>query len=188
MIARYGRASDNRVVDTQNRQFPSASSTNRLGEAKLNFEPATATLSCDPAFFDLLVGSYARLVGTPLVAPSADAAWLYHDAPFAVLAHDNAADPTFIYANRAAQTCFEYSWDEFVTLPSRLSAAAPNRAARQELLDAVARHGFMSGYRGERIAKSGRRFWIEQGTVWQLTDPGGVLHGQAATFASCRYV
>ena len=154
----------------------------------MNFEPATVTLSYDPAFFDLLVGSYARLVGAPLVAPSADAAWLYHDAPFAVLAHDNAADPTFIYANRAAQTCFEYSWNEFTTLPSRLSAEAPNWTARQELLNAVVRHGFMSGYRGERIAKSGRRFWIEQGTVWQLTDAAGVTHGQAATFASCRYV
>jgi PAS domain-containing protein len=154
----------------------------------LNFEPATATRSYDPTFFDLLAGSYARLVGTKLVAPSADAAWLYHEAPFAVLAHNNAADPTFIYANRAAQTCFGYTWDEFMILPSRLSAEAPNRAARQELLDTVARHGFMSGYRGERIAKSGRRFWIEQGTVWQLTDPAGVTHGQAATFASCRYV
>jgi hypothetical protein len=154
----------------------------------LNFEPAAAALSYDPAFFDLLVGSYARLVGTPLVAASADATWLYHDAPFAVLAHGNAVDPIFVYANRAAQTCFEYSWDEFMTLPSRLSAEAPNRAERQALLDAVALHGFMSGYRGERIAKSGRRFWIEQGTIWQLTDPDGITHGQAATFASCRYV
>jgi hypothetical protein len=150
----------------------------------LNFNNPARTLALDPAFFDLLTGSHARLVGAPLAPPSADPAWLYHHAPFAVLAHSTAADPIFIYANQAAQACFEYHWDEFTTLPSRLSAEAPNRTERQALLDAVARHGFMSGYRGERIAKSGRRFWIEQGTVWQLTDRDGVTHGQAATFAS----
>lgn len=147
-------------------------------------EYAAGARSLDPTFFDLLVGSYARLVGTPLVGPQHDAAWLYHQAPFAVLAHSNSADPIFIYANKTAQACFEYGWDEFITLPSRLSAEAPNRTERQALLDAVARHGFMSGYRGERIARSGRRFWIEQGVVWQLTDRDGVTFGQAATFAS----
>ncbi len=109
--------------------------------------------------------------------------WLYNEAPFAVLAHNTEADPIFIYANRSAQHCFGYSWEEFISLPSRLSAEAPDRAARQALLNAVARDGFTSDYRGLRIAKSGRRFWIEHATVWQLIDGDGVVHGQAATFA-----
>jgi hypothetical protein len=54
------------------------------------------------------------------------------------------------------------------------------------LLDAVRRDGYVSGYRGIRIAKSGRRFWIEDGTVWQLIDAGGVYRGQAAMFATWR--
>ena len=70
--------------------------------------------------------------------------------------HNTDADPKFIYANRCAQTCFEYSWDELIGLPSRLSAEAPERAERQALLDAVAKNSFMSGYRGIRVAKSGR--------------------------------
>jgi hypothetical protein len=70
-----------------------------------------------------------------------------------------------------------------VTLPSRLSAELPNRAERQRLLDAVTRNGFISDYRGLRIAKSGRRFWIEDGIVWQLVDRDGIRCGQAATFS-----
>jgi PAS domain-containing protein len=142
-------------------------------------------LSIDPDFFDLIVGSYARLTGMQLIAGMRPApAWLYDHAPFVVLAHNTDADPRFVYANRAAQTCFEYAWDEFVTLPSRLSAEAPDRTERQRLLDEVARNGFVADYSGIRVAKSGRRFRIENGVVWQLIDEAGNLRGQAATFST----
>jgi hypothetical protein len=144
-------------------------------------EPAAAL---DPGFVALLTSSYARTVGAPLVAAGQDAAWLYNDAPFALLAHNTEADPRFIYANRTAQACFEYPWRDFIGLPSRLSAEAPNRDERQRLLDAVARDGFISDYRGLRIARSGRRFWIEGGTVWELIDAAGQRRGQAAIFTS----
>ncbi|QDM22050.1 MEKHLA domain-containing protein [Tardiphaga sp. vice352] len=142
------------------------------------------TSATDPAFFALLASSYARAVGKPLVAAGHDAAWLHNDAPFAVLAHNTAPDPVFVYANNTAQACFEYDWDEFITLPSRLSAEAPNRDERQLLLNAVTRDGFISDYRGMRIAGSGRRFWIDGGTVWQLIDEAGTPRGQAALFTS----
>ncbi|KZB99071.1 MULTISPECIES: MEKHLA domain-containing protein [Methylobacterium] len=142
-------------------------------------------LSHDPDFFALLTGSYARRLGESLVPAGADADWLYVEAPFAVLAHDGGADPRFVYANRTAQACFGYAWDELVGLPSRLSAEAPERAERQRLLDAVTRDGFSRGYRGLRIAKDGRRFWIDQAVVWQL-DRDGATVGQAATFAQWR--
>jgi len=137
-------------------------------------------LSTDPQFFALLAGSFARLLKKPLVPPGADAAWLYTQAPFAVLAHGREDDPTFIYANKAAQACFGYTWDEFMTLPSRLSAEAQDRAARQALLDQVAKHGFVAGYSGVRVAKSGKRFIIEDGILWELIDEAGTRHGQAA--------
>ena len=140
----------------------------------------------DPDFFALLAGSFERLVGRRLVPEGADALWLYDSAPFPVLAHDGAGDPLFVYANRAAQTCFEYSWDELVGLPSRLSAEAPERAARLSLLERVRRDGFAEGYEGVRVAKSGRRFVIEAGVVWNLVDARGELRGQAATFPSWR--
>ena len=144
-----------------------------------------ADLSDDPDFFALLTGSYARRLGETLVPAGADAGWLYGQAPFAVLAHDGGADPRFVYANRAAQACFGYERDDLIGLPSRLSAEAPERAERQRLLDAVARDGFTRGYRGLRIAKDGRRFWIERAVVWQL-DRDGVTLGQAATFSDWR--
>ena len=151
-------------------------------------QQTSADLSIDPAFFALLTESYARLVGAPLVQPGSDAGWLYRDAPFAVLAHDTSADPRFIYANKTAQACFGYSWDEFLALPSRLSAAPQDRAERQTLLDAVTRDGFHTGYRGLRVGKGGRRFLMENGVVWELIDRAGERHGKAATFASWRDV
>ena len=144
--------------------------------------------STDASFFALLTESYARLVGTPLVPPRKDAAWLYRDAPFVVLAHGTDADPNFIYANKAAQDCFGYAWEEFLALPSRISAEIQDQAERQRLLDQVHRNGFISGYRGVRIAKSGWRFIIEHGVVWELIDEQGTRHGQAATFSSWRDV
>jgi hypothetical protein len=93
----------------------------------------------DPEFFALLMGSYARLVGKLLVPEGKNAAWLYAQAPFAVVAHNTDADPKFIYANRCAQTCFEYSWDEFIGLITTLGrgtgargAAGAARCRRQE--------------------------------------------------------
>jgi PAS domain-containing protein len=138
----------------------------------------------DSELFDLIIGSFRRLTGRDLADPAAGSGWLYHDAPFVVLAHDGGADPRFIYANEAAQRCFEYSADELIGLPSRLSAEAPERAARQLLLDRVSRDGFIADYSGIRIARSGRRFRIENAIVWQLIDGDGALHGQAATFST----
>lgn len=137
----------------------------------------------DPAFYRLLADNYARLVGRQLVPgdmPDADAArWLYQDAPFGILAHNAAADPVFMYGNRAVQARFEYTWQELTRLPSRLSAEAPNRQERQQFLDRVKREGYAGGYRGIRISKSGRRFLIQNATLWQLFDPQGLFRGQA---------
>jgi hypothetical protein len=146
--------------------------------------PAAPAPALDRDFFELVTTSYRRLVGRNLAPDGEAAAWLYEQAPFAVLAHNTDPDPRFVYANLTAQRCFEYPWAQFITLPSRLSAEAPNRDERQKLLHAVAQDGFISDYRGLRIAKSGRRFWIEGGTVWQLTDATGQPRGQAAVFSS----
>ena len=140
----------------------------------------------DPAIAALVLESFQRVVGRPFVPAGLEGGeavrWLYEDAPFCVLAHDTAADPRFVYANKAAQRCFEYPWTEFAGLPSRLSAEAPNRAERQAFLDTVTRDGFTDGYKGLRVSRSGRRFFIKDATVWQLIDGQGVLRGQGALF------
>lgn len=138
-------------------------------------------------FASLLLDSYRRLVGVGMCQPvwssAADAAeWLYEDAPFGLLAHEASPDPLFVYANRTAQRCFGYTWEEFIDLPSRLSAAADAQQDREALLAAVDDRGYADGYRGLRRCKDGRTFWIEDVCMWNLMDPGGRRHGQAAVF------
>ena len=63
-----------------------------------------------------------------------------------------------------------------------------HRDERARLLDAVTRDGFIDDYRGVRISKTGRRFLIENATVWNLLDENGAPYGQAATFSAWKYV
>jgi PAS domain-containing protein len=141
-------------------------------------------LQFDQTFHELLVGSYQRFVGQSLLPRGLNAEesarWLYSDAAFAVLAHNNAPDPIFIYGNQAAQRLCEYRWDELIGLPSRLSAEAPEREERERFLGHVRADGFVTGYSGVRITKSGARFRITNATVWQLVDEREIHHGQAA--------
>ena len=134
----------------------------------------------------LLRESLRRLAGTELCDPSmndAKAARAVFFAPFVVVSHDTAADPVFNYANQAALELFGMTWEEFTSLPSRRSAEAPDRAERARLLAEVTSKGFIGNYGGVRIAKSGRRFRIENATVWNLADEDGTPRGQAAMFA-----
>jgi len=91
-------------------------------------------LAYNSDFFGLLVSSYRRTVGAepaffePGQQPSAP--WLDERARHCVLAHNTDPDPRFIYANKAAQACFEYDWDEITSLPCRLSAEPVDREER----------------------------------------------------------
>lgn len=136
----------------------------------------------------LIVESYQRLTGKALIddAPaeiSALRAALWN-APRAIVAHGTEADPVFFYGNRLALQLFEMSFEEFARLPSRLSAEPLAREERALLLDQVTRQGYVDGYSGMRISGSGKRFMIADGTVWNLVDEQGKLHGQAAVFVA----
>lgn len=134
-----------------------------------------------PAHAALLLDSYRHWTQRELLISPTPAQALYH-APFGVLSHDTAADPCFTYANLAAQAQFEMPWSEIVGLPSRLSAEPLVRAERESLLARVATQGYIDDYSGVRIARSGRRFTIEQAMVWNLVDAQCKLVGQAACF------
>jgi hypothetical protein len=136
----------------------------------------------------LIAASYQRLTGKPLIeqAPTDTSAlrraiW---NAPVAIVAHGTEADPVFFYGNEYALRCFEMNFDEFSHLPSRLSAEQMLQEAREKALRKVAEQGYIDGYSGMRIAKSGRRFMITECTIWNLTDTTGVDHGQAAVFVA----
>lgn len=135
----------------------------------------------------LLVGSYRRLLGVPLLeAPQANSeqlAQLVYEAPFALVSHDTSDDPVFNYANRTALELFEMGWDEFTRLPSRKSAEPLRREERAALLQRVTEQGYIDDYSGVRISSRGRRFRIERAVVWNLYGDSGLYRGQAAVFS-----
>ena len=117
----------------------------------------------------LLEASYRTVVGRDL---RTDAGGDPYDAPAALLMHGNEADPVFCYANRTAQGLWGLTWDEFIRLPSRLSAEPLVQAERDRLLARVRAHGFIDDYQGVRIAKDGTRFRISSAVVWMVVVEG----------------
>ena len=101
-------------------------------------------------------------------------------ANFCVVSHNTNSDPIFNYANRAALTLFEMSFEDFIKLPSRLSAEPQVREERQRLLSEVTKKGYVDDYKGVRVSSSGRRFMVENAIVWNLIDEKGKKRGQAA--------
>jgi hypothetical protein len=133
----------------------------------------------------LLIHSYRKLLGKELMQGlSGDqdfARSLFH-APIAVISHDTASDPIFNYANLKALALFGMNWAEFTCLPSRFSAEAVEWVEREELLASVRSQGFIYPLQGIRVAKTGKRFQVNDGAVWNLIDADGQYRGQAACF------
>ena len=132
-----------------------------------------------------LCDSYYHLIGKPLLQSvnpqeASTLIQLLYNAPFALLSHGLEDDPVFNFGNATALKLFEYSWDEFIQLPSRLSAKPVDQAERQRLLAAVNQQGYIDNYTGIRIAASGREFLIENAVVWNIVDSDGRYYGQAA--------
>jgi hypothetical protein len=130
-----------------------------------------------------LLDSYLQLVGSELFersgSPEAQALAV-RDLPIIVVSHGTQADPIFNYANRVALDTFEMNWDEFTQLPSRFSAEPLERVERERLMQEVRTNGCIRNYRGIRISKNGRRFRVEDATVWNLFDDQRKPYGQAA--------
>jgi hypothetical protein len=133
----------------------------------------------------LIIQSYRALLGRELIPAICDdpnfAETLFH-APIAVISHDTAPDPVFNYANLQALALFEMSWEEFTQMPSRFSAAQAEWAEREKLLASVKAHGFVYPLQGVRASKTGKRFEVHDGAVWNLIDAGRQYRGQAACF------
>ena len=133
----------------------------------------------------LLIDSLRHWTGISLVdgrlLPIEQAKELFF-APFVVLSHDTAPDPTLTYGNRCGLELFEMTWAELRQTSSRLTAEPVHQSERQRLLSAVKEQGYIDDYRGIRISRNGRRFGLDKAIVWNLADSTGTLLGQAATF------
>lgn len=142
------------------------------------------TAACQIKQAQRLITSFQHWIGKSLIeTPEA-----LFDAPFVVVSHGTEPDPIFNYANRQALELWEMDWETFTQLPSRKSAEPITQEARSRLLAETQAQGYVSGYRGLRISSTGKRFWIENVTIWTVLDEFDQPAGQAATFSQWTFL
>lgn len=137
----------------------------------------------------VILDSYRRLLGKDLFTRTGDAAGdarRLDDLPVAVLAHDGATPPLLDWVNRAAAAAFDATPADLIGLPSTATAPADAAADRQELFVRLRDRGFVTGYSGVRVSLRGRRFMIEDVTVYELRDRDGRAAGHAAIIGTTR--
>jgi hypothetical protein len=130
-------------------------------------------------YSNLLTESFLKLTRQLLLPSGSDLAQRLYEAPFALVSHGTQTDPIFRYANKTAQNLWQMTWDEFVVLPSRLSAETMLQDERDRLLQEVQSKGYINTYEGVRVAKNGKSFKIQDAVLWNVLDSHGVQHGQA---------
>lgn len=140
------------------------------------------------AYSNLLAESFLRLTGQPLLPAGSDLAQRLYEAPFALVSHGMGVDPIFCYANQTAQQLWQMTWEEFVVLPSRLSAEQMLQKERDQLLQEAQSKGYIDTYEGIRIAKNGHRFKIQDTVLWNVIDSQGVQHGQACVIRNWDFL
>ena len=139
----------------------------------------------------ILLNSFAHFVGKELIERSGDArdeARRLFEAPVVVVSHGTQEDPILNYGNETALKLWEITIPDLLKTPSRMTAEPMHRDERAQLLERTSRDGFVDDYRGIRIATTGRRFLIEQATVWNLINKAGERVGQAATFSEWKFI
>ena len=104
------------------------------------------------------------------------------NADFVIVSHGTQADPVLNYGNQKALDLWKMNWETFTQTPSRYTAEPMERSEREQLLAQAKSQGYISNYRGIRIASNGDRFYINRAIIWNVVDQSGNLWGQAATF------
>ncbi|MEM7595341.1 MAG: MEKHLA domain-containing protein [Cyanobacteria bacterium P01_A01_bin.83] len=139
----------------------------------------------------IMANSYHQLLNKKLIdgidTPEELSAALFH-APFVLVSHDTQSDPIFNYANQTALQLWSLTWSEFTQTPSAATTEPVQRSDRQVMLRQAQEQGYIDNYQGVRIANNGKKFLIEQVTLWNLTDESGQQCGQAATFPSWTWL
>jgi len=134
----------------------------------------------------LLLDSYRRWIGRDLFvrtgSPAQQARTLF-EASLVVVSHGTEPDPILNYGNQAALDLWEMVWERLVRTPSRETAEPVNQEERARMLQLAEERGYFDGYRGIRISSTGRRYLVEDATVWNVVDERSARVGQAATFS-----
>ncbi|HEY4258950.1 MAG TPA: MEKHLA domain-containing protein [Schlesneria sp.] len=134
----------------------------------------------------VLLDSYRHWTGKelmPRTGGNLEQAVALYQVPFVVVSHGTQTDPILNYGNAAALNLWEMPVEQLLQTPSRLTAEPVHRDERALLMARTTRDGFVDDYQGIRISAKGRRFRIDQATVWNLINAVGERVGQAATFS-----
>ncbi len=138
-----------------------------------------------------LLNAYATLLHRELISregsPLEQSQRLFH-SPFVVASHGTEEDPILNYGNQTALDLWEMTWKQFTETPSRLTAEPMNREERARMLHQATTRGVITDYHGVRISRTGRRFMVNNATVWNILTPDGKRLGQAATFSDWTFL
>jgi PAS domain-containing protein len=136
-----------------------------------------------------LLTSFHHWTGLELIERAGSAneqAEALFSAPLIVVSHDGQDDPILNYGNRAALDLWGVTWEDLCRTPSRLTAEPIDQVERARMLAEAQIRGYISDYRGIRISKTGRRFFVEHALVWNVLNGDGKMVGQAATFSQWK--
>lgn len=118
----------------------------------------------------------------------ADLAYAFYHAPLAILSHDiverkGRRDNRYNYANQAALTLFERSFEEQIAIYSTRSASPENtsQTERNNLLAECFSKGSVI-INGVRKSSSGKDVILKDAFLFNLFDEVGIYAGQAVVF------
>lgn len=131
------------------------------------------------AFVERVLASWVRMTGRAPIAKNPADVW---SGDFALLTHRGGPDAMLNYGNKFALDLWDCDWDEFTATPSSATAPEEGRAAREAMMQQVIQNGFVTGYGGKRISRTGALFLIQDVTIWRLLDEGGEGFGIGAFF------
>ncbi len=138
------------------------------------------------AFVQKVLASHLRVVGRPLLAGwNGRNVW---SGDFALLTHRGDRRAMLNYGNTFALGLWACDWQQFTATPSSATAPDDDRASREAMMQQVVREGFVSGYEGRRVSRTGRPFLIQDVTIWRLLEENGESFGVAAFFRQYKHL
>ncbi len=147
-------------------------------------------------YIDQAAFSYHQYINKPLIENPTNLINELYDSSFIFAAHkyktrllgESADEPRFVFGNAKALELWELDWDNFIGMPSRLTAEPEEQGLREALFKEVREKGYINNYSGIRISSTGKRFQINSAIVWNVLDSSAKTIGQAVKFSDYKYL